>query len=84
MTVRTPPTKCLNCGHHLNRAGHYATDDAPEPGNFTVCVYCGHLMAFAADLTMRELTGEEIHAAAGLPDLLRAQQFGAAFRRRLQ
>lgn len=52
-------------------------DERPTPGDITVCIYCGHIMAFADDLSFRELTGEEIHDIAGderILDIQRARQ----------
>jgi hypothetical protein len=49
-------------------------DGGPSPGDFTVCIYCGHIMAFADDLTLRELTGDEMHAIAGDPRIIRIQK----------
>jgi hypothetical protein len=55
----------LSCGKMLDGCMAVEADGGPSPGDFTVCIYCGHIMAFADDLTLRELTGDEIHAIAG-------------------
>jgi hypothetical protein len=57
-------------------------DFTPRPGDLTVCLYCGHLQAFDADLKLRNLTDEEMHAIAGDEKLLAAQRICAEYRRR--
>jgi hypothetical protein len=59
------PSPCLSCGKLLDACTAVDADGGPSPGDFTVCISCGHLMAFADDLTLRELTGHEMHAVAG-------------------
>jgi len=71
-----PLSYCLCCNKRLDGASA-VTDDGnprPEPGNFTICVYCSHLMVFDADLKVRQPTDEEIREAAGDPDLVRAMR----------
>lgn len=68
VTDRRP---CLKCGYALDRAtgiGH--GEDEIEPGNFTVCIYCGHAMAFDDDLAFRELTGDEKKEVDADPDVI--------------
>jgi len=61
MTTRLPESECLRCGKKVNAASCVADDNAvPEPGDVTICIACGHLMAFADDLSYRELTDEEV------------------------
>jgi hypothetical protein len=57
----------------MDAASHPSGEATPSPGDFTVCMYCNHLMAFANDMTLRELTGSEMVEAAGRLDLLRLQ-----------
>jgi hypothetical protein len=52
---------------------HDGEDAVPRPGDITLCLYCGHIMAFADDLTLRELNDEEAHDIAGDPRMLAAQ-----------
>ena len=44
-----------------------APEFGPVPVNLTVCNCCGHLMMVEHDLTLRELTTEEFHAAINHP-----------------
>jgi hypothetical protein len=63
----TESCACLNCGKTLNRATPVNDVDGPYPGAITICVMCGHIMAFADDMSFRELTVEETLAVAGDP-----------------
>ncbi len=69
---RLPISSCTNCGKRMDAATHMG-EAIPRPGDFTVCLHCSHVMAFSTDLTLRDLTGAEIVACAGRPDLLRLQ-----------
>lgn len=51
----------------------------PRPCDFTICLHCGHLLAFDRVMAVRQLTSEEMLEVAGHPDLLRAQKFRAAY-----
>jgi hypothetical protein len=59
---RISPSPCLSCGKQLDGCTAVDADGGPSPGDFTVCISCGHLMAFADDLTLQELNDEEMHA----------------------
>jgi hypothetical protein len=72
---RVPPCCCLNCGFELDAAFDTSlVERSPRPGDATICIICGHLMVFGNDLTLRELTDEEIKKFAGDPRIVRAQQ----------
>jgi len=61
MTTRLPEAECLRCRKKVDAASCIADDGAaPEPGDVTICIFCGYLMTFADDLSFRELTEEEI------------------------
>jgi len=79
--TRTLKTKCTNCQLELDGATHPTMDIGPKPGDISVCVYCGHVMAFTDTLGLRDLTDAEIVAVAGDKQLLEAQHFGAFFRK---
>ena len=55
-----------------------AVDDAepllPKPGDFTICLACGHLMGFREDLTLRDLTSIEMLKVAGDKRILAVQR----------
>jgi len=70
---RTPVSHCLHCGALTDAANCVGTNAAPCPGAITICVECGHIMAFADDMTLRQLTEQEIIGIAGDPRLLAVQ-----------
>lgn len=73
MTKMMPPSACLSCGGHLDAATEVFGASVPSPGDITICLSCGHIMAFADDLGVRELTGEEAHWVAGNKKILALQ-----------
>jgi hypothetical protein len=46
----------------------------PKSGDITICLYCGHLMAFDDQLSFRGLTDEEMKSIAGDPRVLAIQK----------
>ena len=62
-----PDSHCLACGYLTNAASFITGPDRtiPKPGDVSVCLQCGHLMSFNDDLSLRELTGQEMYAVAG-------------------
>lgn len=73
--MKLKESNCPSCGKTLNAATVLGDDDTrPNPGEFTVCMYCGHIMAFADDLTVRELTADEMIEAAAHPGILEIQK----------
>jgi len=70
---RTPPSPCLHCGALNDAAFSVGNDAEPSPGAITMCLECGHVMAFADDMSLRALTGDEIKKVAGDKRLLAAQ-----------
>ena len=58
------PSYCTVCKKILN--GTSCVDDEAKPGigDFTICLYCGNVMAYDDDLLLRNLTnGEKIMVA---------------------
>jgi hypothetical protein len=64
---------CLNCGKVLDAATNYEGYE-PIEGGITICIYCGHIMAFDAQLKFRQLTDEEMLAIAGDKRILKLQE----------
>ena len=58
-----PKCKCPKCGDLLDAATDMFGGDQPKPGDITVCLHCGHVMAFTELLVLRELTDDERHEA---------------------
>jgi hypothetical protein len=73
-THRLPKATCLACGCQLNRASSFTHDNRPDDGDLTICIRCGHIMAYTADLSMRELTDAEVVKAAGNQEILDIQR----------
>jgi hypothetical protein len=68
-----PKDYCLGCKCLLEVATDIVGDEAPESGDITICLYCGHIMAFDEQLKVRELTSQEMHKVAGHRIILAAQ-----------
>ena len=67
--------KCLSCGEVLDVVSDLSLEvNQVRPGDITVCLYCGHVGAFAEDLSLRELTPEEVHEVAGNEEILALQK----------
>jgi hypothetical protein len=80
-TTDVPESRCPSCGKLCDAATAVEKDNKPSPGDFSVCLDCGHVMIFDHDLRLRELRGEEFHTIAGDKELLLAQQFAALYRK---
>lgn len=57
-------SKCVRCGFTLDAANGVDANGPriPNPGDLSVCLYCGTVMAFTDRLLLRELEREEIEA----------------------
>jgi hypothetical protein len=73
-STRTPECICPSCGKVFDMATDATSDETPSPGDITICLTCGHLMAFTDDMTVRELTPKEMHEIAGDPYVLALQK----------
>lgn len=62
-----PPCKCLGCGRMNDVASSVFGDHAPSPGDLVMCFVCYRIMAFAEDMTFRELTPLEMVNASRDP-----------------
>lgn len=59
--MRTVENNCPNCHHKLN--GAVSVEDKtikPEPGDASVCLYCGSFLILNHDLSVRLMTIEEV------------------------
>jgi RNase P subunit RPR2 len=66
---------CPSCNTDLESAFNAENmTEKPFSGAVTMCFHCGHLMAFADDLSLRELTDSEMVEVAGDPAILKAQR----------
>jgi hypothetical protein len=53
------PQSVCSCGHLLDGATGMAHNDPPNPGDVSLCFYCGRLNIFNDDLTLRQATVAE-------------------------
>jgi hypothetical protein len=72
--TKTRLNYCLECNAKLDAASGINCENAPKPGAITICLYCGHLMAFADDLSFRQLNDAEMHWIAGDKNILLVQK----------
>ena len=79
---RLKPDRCLGCGYVCDAAAAVDGDDMPNSGDITICIECGHIMAFGLDLRLRALTDAEMHTVAGDRRIIVAQRAIAELRRR--
>ena len=61
-TLGVPETKCPKCGQVLDATVNMLGDEAPEPGNLSVCAHCTAYLVFNDDLTQRLMSDEEFIA----------------------
>lgn len=72
---RIRESRCTSCGKQLT--GAMVVDDrtrTPKPGDVSVCMWCGHIMAFDAELALRDLTDDEVRKVAGDKRILAIQK----------
>lgn len=74
------PSRCPNCFTPLDGATCFESNRPPTPGDFTVCIYCAHVLVFGHDLTVRRPTGPERTTAKHDP---RVRRIVSAARRRI-
>lgn len=72
-----PDANCPECGQKFDMAAMVDDDKnqrRPRHGDITVCIGCGHLMAFGEGLALRPLTDSEMIYIAGDPRLINLQR----------
>lgn len=83
MKTDLPKSNCPNCGHTLD-ASAGLDGVLPEPGDITVCVYCGHICAYDDDLRLRDLNEQEAYDVAGDPGVLGAVKIAGWLREQMK
>lgn len=84
-TERVPVRSCPGCGARLDARTEVvdATQPAPapapteQPGDVSVCFYCGAALQFTATLDLEPIAPEDLHGpayASVAPTLLRLQR----------
>lgn len=54
-------SRCPQCNYKLTGASIiYGEDQKPEAGDFSVCLNCGQILVFDADLTLRKMSADKI------------------------
>ena len=82
-TYTCADARCPRCRCELTGATDMVNDSAPSGGDISVCAYCGAIMVFNPDLTLREATHGDIDALS--PDLAwKLGQFVGAVHMRLR
>ena len=61
-TYTNASSRCPACQTKLTGATDMEGDDAPSPGDHSVCIYCGMLGVFNDDLTLRAMRTDEFEA----------------------
>lgn len=75
-------SSCIMCEKPLDAASGVGQTVKPRSGDITICVYCGHLMAFSDDLSLRNLNDTEIMETSADPRILVARQTIAEAKRK--
>lgn len=70
-TISVPEHFCLACNAKIDSVSNTTGDQKPSEGDITICLPCGHIMAFNKDLTVRELTKQELIDIAGNQHLIK-------------
>ena len=56
---RVPLSFCPACNAELDGVSGVDNNASPSPGDYTVCIACGHVAAFTRGLRLRSLTKRE-------------------------
>ena len=58
---RVEKEQCPTCGHSINAATDVSDENnAPRPGDFTICLYCQDIFKFGQELQMEPLDEADI------------------------
>ena len=77
---RHEPSACLNCGKVLDAATGIGNKRKIRAGAITICIACGHLMAWSGS-AFRALTDEEMVGIAGDERVIKMQAALAEYRK---
>jgi len=60
-SYRHAASRCPQCSYRLDASTKaHGEKGAPEEGDASVCINCGQVLIYAADLSLRKATAEEI------------------------
>jgi hypothetical protein len=60
MKAHESATDCPHCGTRNEMASGLSGDEAPVPGDVTLCIGCGHWSVFNEDGTLRKASKDEL------------------------
>lgn len=72
--MKLKENECLNCKALLDAATGANHKDSPRPDDITICIKCGHVMAFSDEMLFRELSEKEMIMVAGNAEIIALQQ----------
>jgi hypothetical protein len=72
--TRVPENICVACGAPNDGAMAPQHNAKPNAGDVSMCMYCGHLAIFRADLSVREATAAELAAIGNDQIIIRMLQ----------
>jgi hypothetical protein len=81
LDVGVPTSPCPYCGTKLDGAFGFENNDVPEPGDASICAYCGGIFIFDQNLELREPQGNEFNQLAGDRRILKVQKLLAEVKR---
>lgn len=59
-THQTPRSTCPCCSAYFSACSGIDHSHAPKPGDFSVCIQCAAVLRFLADLTIAEVSNDDI------------------------
>lgn len=63
LTTVMPPSLCPQCGDKLDMATSTTEAARPEPGDFSICLHCGTILRFDADLRCQRASAADFDQA---------------------
>ena len=68
MSIQVPISPCPDCGASLDAVSYLWNEAHPNPGDYSVCAYCGQLLRFVTDLMVEAATPSEVSEDSGLTE----------------
>lgn len=68
---KMPGSRCPKCHHRMDGAYNPCGAEAPAPGDITVCINCGGILAFDDALHLRLANDAELKEVSGREDFKR-------------
>ena len=57
-STEVAPSQCPGCKRTLYVASSFQANAIPKPGDPTVCLYCGEILEFRADMQLKPISRE--------------------------